>query len=54
LKRKADRLGHGIAVAARHYMSPPRGLPEQTESLEAAMGCEAELEKVIAACSVRC
>jgi integrase len=54
LKRKADRLGHGVAVAARHYQSSPRGLPEQTESLEEAMGCAAELEKVIEACSVRC
>lgn len=48
-KRKADRLGHTIEVAVRHYLALPAGTPISAPSLDAVMGCEAELREIIAA-----
>ncbi len=49
LKRKADRQGHTLAVAAKHYLSLPRGTALTAASLEAVMCCAEEIEEIIKA-----
>lgn len=46
--RSAKQLGHGVAVAERHYLGLVRGIPRDARTLEAAMQIESELERVIA------
>jgi integrase len=47
-KAKADRLGHTLAVAERHYLALPSGTPLTAPDLETVMQCKAELREVIA------
>lgn len=51
--RSAKQLGHSVAVAEKHYLGLVRGIPATARTLEAAMGIEAELERVIAAVRAR-
>jgi integrase len=47
LKRKAERMGHTLAIAERHYLALPRGIVASAPSLEVAMECDAELATLI-------
>lgn len=47
--RTARQLGHSVAVSERHYMGLLRGIPDTARTLEAAMGIESELARVVAA-----
>lgn len=48
IKAKADRLGHTIGIAERHYLALPSGTPVSAPDLETVMQCKAELRQVIA------
>jgi len=47
-KAKADRLGHTLQIAERHYLSIPSGTPLTAPDLETVMKCKAEMREVIA------
>jgi integrase len=51
--RSAKQLGHSVAVAEKHYLNVVRGIPATARTLEAAMGIEAEIERVIEAAKAR-
>ena len=44
--RSARQLGHSVQVAERHYLGVVR-VPKEAATLEAAMGCEAEIEAIV-------
>lgn len=46
--RSAKQLGHSITVAEKHYLGLMSGLPSDARTLEAAMGIEALMERVLA------
>lgn len=48
LKAKADRQGHTLAVAEKHYLALPTGTPLTAPDLETVMKCAPELREVIA------
>lgn len=47
--RTAKQLGHSILVSEKHYMGLVRGIAKEARTLEAALGIEAEMERVIEA-----
>jgi len=47
-KAKADRLGHTLQVAEKHYLALPSGTPSTAPDLETVMKCKAELREIIA------
>lgn len=49
----ARRLGHSVAVSERHYAGVLRGIPREARTLEAAMGIEAAMERVLEAARAR-
>lgn len=49
--REAKQLGHSVAVAEKHYLGLMRGIPKEARSLEAALGIEEEMQRVIEAAS---
>jgi len=46
--RSARQLGHSVTVAERHYLGVVK-VPKEATTLEAAMGCEAEIEAIVKA-----
>jgi len=47
--RSAKQLGHSVAVSEKHYVDLVRGIPKEARTVEAAMGIEAELARVVEA-----
>jgi integrase len=43
-KAKADRLGHTLTVAERHYLQLPEGTPDESPSLDAVMQLDGDYE----------
>lgn len=48
--RSARQLGHSVEIAERHYVGLVRGIQREARNLEAAMGIEAEIHRLIDAC----
>ncbi len=46
--RSAKQLGHGVAVAERHYLGLVRGIPPEARALEQAMQIEEVIGRVLA------
>lgn len=53
IKRCTKRLGHGLAVAEECYLHPPRELRTKVGSVEAALRCEADFQRVARAAAKR-
>jgi integrase len=51
--RSARQLGHSIAVSEKHYLGLLRGIPPDANTLEAAMGVEELLGRVVQAIEYR-
>jgi integrase len=49
----AKRLGHSVSVAEKHYAGVLRGISREARTLEAAMGIEAIMERVIESARAR-
>ncbi len=50
--RSARQLGHSVTVAERHYVGLVRNIPLEARTLDAAMGIEPELTRVLKGCEV--
>lgn len=49
----AKRLGHGVAVAEKHYLGTVKGIPHKARTLESAMALEQEAAEIVALTSER-
>lgn len=50
--QSARRLGHSVTIAERHYLGVVK-VPKDAATLEAAMGCEAEIAAIVDAARAR-